>query len=324
MIRVYVLSGVVCLLLAATATSVLPTDLWFVRAIDMAREPLMALAGIAALVAFGLPKWRVWIVLACALVVAINLWRVWPYTVLAPDEIDKVSIRVSNVPIDKDANCFVAYALNVKMKNRDFAPVLDQIRAADADVVLLMEPDARWSRALQPVLEGYPEIHRHPQDDAYGMSFATRLDIEGLSWRENTSRNTPTLYATLGLPNGKFVDFIGLHPKPPLPGQDTAKRDANIAKAGAAVAKGTPALVMGDFNDVPWSRTTTRLREEGDWMDPRIGRGSYPTFPASSVPLGWPLDQIMVKGGLRLMDFQVMPATSADHRAIRATLCLDR
>ena len=308
-------------LLAVTAVSLAPSDTWFIRAVDVAREPLMALAGVLAQCAIGLPKWRKRILTVSVLVVLLNLWRIWPYSWLAPAEIDTVPGNSASATMGEAAQCFTAYALNVKMENRDYAPVIEQVRAADADIVLLMETDRAWAEALRPALGEYPAIEEHPQDDTYGMVFATRLDLQSITYRENTSRNTPTLYAMLGLPNGDSFEFIGLHPKPPLPGQDTGKRDANIARAGSAVPRGNPAIVMGDFNDVPWSRTTTRFREEGGWVDPRIGRGTYPTFPASYVPLGWPLDQVMVKGGVRVADFTVMPATSADHRAMKAEFC---
>ncbi|RPF70795.1 hypothetical protein EG799_03540 [Aurantiacibacter spongiae] len=78
---------------------------------------------------------------------------------------------------------------------------------------------------------------------------------------------------------------------------------------------------MGDFNDVRWSRTTTTFREMGDWPDPRLGRGTFPTFPSDHLWLGWPLDQIMVKGALDLRSFEVLPDDGSDHRAMLAVLC---
>ena len=80
-------------------------------------------------------------------------------------------------------------------------------------------------------------------------------------------------------------------------------------------------MVMGDFNDVPWSRTTTRFRETGDWRDPRIGRGTYATFPSRYLFAGWPLDQLMVKGDLEVGSFAVLPDNGSDHRAMYTRVC---
>ena len=61
--------------------------------------------------------------------------------------------------------------------------------------------------------------------------------------------------------------------------------------------------------------------EAGDWRDPRIGRGTYPTFPADLRAIGWPLDQLMLKGDLDLQSFAVLPDNGSDHRAMIARLC---
>ncbi len=139
----------------------------------------------------------------------------------------------------------------------------------------------------------------------------------------NTSSDTPTLYATLRLANGSAFEFIGLHPRPPLPGESTKKRDANITRAGSITPdKLADVLVMGDFNDVPWSSTTTRFREDGDYRDPRAGRGTYATFPASMAFIGWPLDQIMVKNAVRVQSFEILENVGADHLPVKGRFCV--
>ena len=47
----------------------------------------------------------------------------------------------------------------------------------------------------------------------------------------------------------------------------------------------------------------------------------YPTFPADWLLLGWPLDQIMIKGRLDLQSFEVLPDNGSDHRALLAHFC---
>ncbi|ANU06413.1 endonuclease/exonuclease/phosphatase family protein [Paraurantiacibacter namhicola] len=306
------------LALLAILASLVPTDFWLVRSIDLVREPLVFLCTALGIAAFFIVRCRRWLIVgAFGLAALINLWRMWPYLAIAPAQIASIG-----APGAADDACFSAMSINVKQENRDFAPVLEQIRLADPDILLLMETDQRWLDALAPVLTAYPTLEEYPLDNAYGMAFATRLPFLEGTYVENTSRDTPTFYGAMALPGGGAFEFIGLHPKPPLPGQSTAKRDANIARAGSTTPrKAAEAIVMGDFNDVPWSRTTAGFREAGGWRDPRIGRGAYPTFPAGMTWLGWPLDQLMVKGDLTIKSFEVMEQTSADHRAMLATIC---
>ncbi|WP_145916993.1 endonuclease/exonuclease/phosphatase family protein [Erythrobacter sp. QSSC1-22B] len=196
------------------------------------------------------------------------------------------------------------------------------MRRYDPDLLFLMETDQPWIDALEPVLAQYGHVQRQPQPEAFGLVFATRLPVLKSNVVENTHRDTPTLYATLQPDGSPPIEFIGLHPKPPLPGWDTETRDENIVNAGIQTPDRLPdAFVMGDFNDVPWSRTTTKFRAVGDWRDPRIGRGTYPTFPADKLLPGWPLDQLMLKGELDLRSFEVLPDNGSDHRAVLANFC---
>ena len=82
-------------------------------------------------------------------------------------------------------------------------------------------------------------------------------------------------------------------------------------------------LAIGDFNDVPWSRTTERFREEGNFLDPRAGRGSFASFPADYAWLGWPLDQIMVKDGVKVERLEIGEDVGSDHLPLMARVCVD-
>ncbi len=306
------------LLALVTAISLIPSDFWFIRALDTIRQPLVFVGMALMVLALIFGGGRRWLAAALsALVVVLNLSRVYPYLFFAEPQVALAE------PID--GSCFSALAVNVKVKNKDYAGILRQIERVDPDVLLLMETDEVWVRELRPALAAYPHVNSHPQAEAFGMVFATRLPVVKSRMVENTHRDTPTLYATLRAPDAGLFEFIGLHPKPPLPGWDTEKRDRNIINAGTQTPDRLPdAVVMGDFNDVPWSRTVTRFREASDWRDPRIGRGTYPTFPADYLWLGWPLDQLMVKGGIGIRSFRVMPDNGSDHRAMLGEFCLDQ
>ncbi|BDI60840.1 endonuclease/exonuclease/phosphatase family protein [Qipengyuania nanhaisediminis] len=312
-----ILLAFAALILGLMLISLIPSDMWLVRTIDLVREPLSYLALlllVISLIAGSSLRWVTAAMLTLAL--AINVYRVWPYMPVAVTEIALAENGASN------DRCFTAVSANVKVKNSDYDRLIDQLRRYDPDVVFLMETDQAWVRELEGFLAQYPHVDRHPQPEAFGLVFASRIPVAKSNIVENTHRDTPTLYATLQPANGAQVEFIGLHPKPPLPGWDTDLRDQNIVNAGVQTPDRLPdAIVMGDFNDVPWSRTTTQFREQGDWRDPRVGRGTYPTFPSDLLMLGWPLDQIMVKGRLELDAFEVMPANGSDHRAVWARLC---
>lgn len=313
-----VLLTLAILLLAAVLVSLIPSDAWFIRAMDLVREPVSYLAALLLLIAmFVGPRWRWATVAIFALAIGINVWRIWPYSFLAHSQLE-----MAGSPTATESRCFSAMSANVKVENRQYQKLANQLRRYNPDLLLLMETDETWVEALEPVLAGYSHVHRHPQPKGFGLVFATRLRVLKSNVVENTYRDTPTLYATVKPVSSLPIEFIGLHPKPPLPGWNTEMRDRSIVRAGVQTPDRLPhAFVMGDFNDVPWSRTTTKFREAGNWRDPRIGRGSYPTFPADMLLMGWPLDQLMLKGALRLGSFEILPDNGSDHRAVFARFC---
>ena len=305
------------LFLAATAlVSLYPTNRGLVRMLDFVREPAIWLAvaiGLLALLLAG--RLRRYVVLACLIAAAVNLFRLWPYTVLAQ----------AQLPLPDDVNgmsCARVLSLNVLQTNTQYDRVAQLIEREDPDVVLLMETNKAWVKALETPLSRYPYTLEMPLDNKYGMTFATRLQVEKAEMVANTNSNTPTLYATLRTADEARFELIGLHPRPPLPGESTAERDRNIARAGAVTPDRLDnVLAIGDFNDVPWSRTTHEFVQSGGYRDPRVGRGSFPTFPASFAFGGWPLDQLFVKNGVKVESFAILDDVGADHLPVMADVC---
>ena len=310
--------AILALLLILSLVSLYDTNRGAVRMLDFLREPMMILAGIFGIAAIFLarPRWITALLLAFV-TIGINLWRLWPYTFLAspqvalPDEVDGMS-------------CARVLAFNVLQSNDQYDRTAQLIDSVDPDILLLMETNAKWVEQLAPQLSRYSYRLDMPLENKYGMAFATRLRTDRAEMVANTSSNTPTLYATLRMGDGARFEVIGLHPRPPLPGESTAMRDANIAKAGAKTPDSLDnVLAIGDFNDVPWSRTTSRFAREGDYFDPRAGRGSFPTFPADYSFVGWPLDQIFVKNGVRVEELEIGQDVGSDHLPLIAKVCVD-
>ena len=82
------------------------------------------------------------------------------------------------------------------------------------------------------------------------------------------------------------------------------------------------AVVMGDLNDVAWSRTSDLFRRAGGMLDPRVGRGFYPTFNANYPLLRWPLDHLFVSPHFKVMQLDLLPDIGSDHLPIFFRLCL--
>lgn len=302
--------------LAGTLLSLVKTAAWQIRMLDMLREPVMYAAIALALLAILLAtRWRVVLAVVFALIACIQAVNLWPYFPLA-------KTQVALFQAD-EGECFKVLSLNVEQANDQYDRVARLIDAEQPDLLLLMETDQKWADALQPQLARYPEKVSRPLDNTYGMIFATSLDVTGADIVSDAGLDTPTLYASLTGPAGTPFDFVGLHPRPPLPGEDTQERDRAILRTDHKTAQiARDVVLVGDFNDVPWSRTMAALRERGDFDDPRVGRGTMPSFPADKLWLGWPLDHVLVRNGVGIRSFDILDDVGADHRPMRVVLCL--
>jgi hypothetical protein len=98
------------------------------------------------------------------------------------------------------------------------------------------------------------------------------------------------------------------------PFQASFGRDAELIVAAREIAaEGTPSVVAGDFNDVPWSRPCRIFQKLSGLLDPRLGRGLYNTFNAHSWISRWPLDHVFFSAEFRLVRIERQQATGSDH-----------
>jgi len=158
--------------------------------------------------------------------------------------------------------------------------------------------------------------------NTYGMILMSRLPMHGRLGHV-LQPGIPSADVALRLPGGEMVRLHGLHPEPPMPGDDSGERDAELVTVGRLIrAEGHAAIVVGDLNDVAWSRTSRIFRDVAGMVDPRVGRGFYPTFNARYPLLRWPLDHMFVTSHFELMQIDLLPDIGSDHFPIFFRLCL--
>lgn len=313
--------GLGLLLLGATALPLWDTPRWWVRMLDFPRPHLVVLMLVVAVAAIGLLDRRAiatWLLVAAlGGAVAYQASWLWMFTPLHRVE----APAVAGCAARDQLSVLVA---NVLEENRDTAPLMAAIAAHDPELVLVMEADRGWIEALEPVGRTHPHRLLHPRDDTWGIALYSRIDLGRAEVRYLVSSDTPSVLAPLRLASGAEVMLYGLHPKPPAPGWGTAERDAEFRLVAQEIRRAEGlALVVGDLNDVAWSRTTSRLRRGGGLLDPRIGRGFVSTFPTSVPgPLRVPIDHAMFTPGLSLIALERLDPIGSDHLPVLVRLCV--
>ncbi|MDF2232023.1 endonuclease/exonuclease/phosphatase family protein [Albimonas sp. CAU 1670] len=306
-------------LVVLTFLSVLETNLWWVRMTDFPRLQY-ALALVALLVALALARpagrgLRLGLAALALAALGFNATRIAPYFYTAEGDAQ------ASCPAESRLRVMVA---NVKRENRRAEPLLALVEARAPDVLLALETNAWWDERLSPLSSTMPHAVSEISADHFGMHLFSTRPLEGAEAVFPVAQDTPAILATVRLPSGEGVRFIGLHPRPPHPGQSATGRDGELMWA-AMQARGSqaPAVLAGDFNAVPWERTVERAQRIGALLDPREVAGFLPTYDAKSWWMSWPLDQVLHQEGLRLAGMRVLEGFGSDHYPVEADLCLE-
>ncbi|RKF13564.1 endonuclease/exonuclease/phosphatase family protein [Roseovarius spongiae] len=292
---------------------------WWIRMWEFPRLHIAAVA--LALILLALPveaPFKPLLLAGLLLCLVYQVAQIYPYLPFAPREVELIRNSTRDARV-----CLLA--ANVQMENRRHADLARIIDREDPDVLLLMETDAAWDRGLSPVLDRYATVRRKVTDDYYGMIFATRLPVDSVEWMYPSDDDTPAIKAVLREPGGSAFNFIGLHPRPPVPGNDTKARDEQIRRAAEMTSSADrPTACMGDFNDVAWSWTTRRFKRYGSFAEPRVGRGMVSSFHADYRLLRLPIDQFFLTPNIGLVSFERLEDFGSDHFPLKATITFEK
>ena len=195
-------------------------------------------------------------------------------------------------------------------------------------MVLAVETDAWWQRELDVLAPTHRYAVRQPQDNTYGMLVYSRLELVEPQIKFLVQPDVPSIHARVKLRSGALVELRCVHPRPPAPqeAKDAAPRDAELIVVGRELKekqKRAPAIVLGDLNDVAWSRTNYQFQELAGLLDPRIGRGFYHTFHARYPFLRYPLDHCFHTKHFRLVSFKRLRKFGSDHFPVAIKLSLE-
>ena len=314
----------VCAVLAIwlSGWSLIRRDEWWFRGADFPRLQilfvgLVALAGLLFINA----EWtsvRELLLLGVIAAVAYQLKMVLPYTPVWKKQV--LHVRQDQLNVEQQISLLVA---NVLTPNHKYHLLLEQINRLQPDVVLTLETDQVWQEALKPIEADYPYRVAVPQDNLYGMHLYSRLPLADTEVKFILSDETPSIHATIRLRSGLNVQLYCLHPKPPSPteAKDSTLRDAELLIVGDQIKDiDESCIVMGDLNDVAWSRTTRLFQRISGLLDPRVGRYFMNTFHADYPLLRWSLDHIFHSTDFGLVEMKRLPHIGSDHFPIYVVL----
>lgn len=213
-------------------------------------------------------------------------------------------------------------SVNLLLGRADAAAVMALVRQLRPDVLntqeltpgAVAELDAAGLRDLMP--------HRVLQAEwnAGGSGLFSRFPAEPLEGLLPPLEGHNMPAARLGLPGGSPIEFVDVHPVPPIGRKAELWQRALEALPGPG--RDTVRILAGDFNASLDHAPMRRLLARGyqDAAD-QVGAGLIPTWPANKrIPPIITIDHVLVdrRVGVRAVSVHDVPGT--DHRAVFADL----
>ncbi len=312
-------------LLILTLASILPwveTNVWWIRYLDFVRIQIFAGLMILMILWLVAGAWRSRIGLLAAAAAVLgggyHVAKLYPYFSVTED----AAIGMASCDQGSAVRIMIA---NVQKTNHHSAELKRLVSETAPDVLLLMETNEWWDEQISDWSVDFPYKVQHIPEEAtfFGMHVLSKFPLMDPQTRFYFGADTPTILSGVQLSDSTLVQFVGVHPRPPLYwSQPTTLRDGAILQAALdAREAGLPTVVAGDLNATPWERVTRRAIRIGGLLDPRVGRGIYPTYQAAGSLFSWPLDQILFQEGFGLVDYRVLADFGSDHLPVVAELC---
>lgn len=215
---------------------------------------------------------------------------------------------------------------NVYQFNKDYDRFIRLIEKYQPDVFLTMESNGDWEKAMRGLEKAYPYQHKVTLENTYGMHFYSKMEIENAQTHYFVADDIPSIEAHLKTKDGFRFVFFGVHPPPPSPTEEetSKERDGDLLSTAKRVKDlHQPVIVVGDFNNVAWSRSSILFRKTSGLIDPRIGHSFVSTFHAKYRLLRFPIDLMFHSDDIFIKELKTLENFGSDHLPVYCEFFID-
>jgi endonuclease/exonuclease/phosphatase (EEP) superfamily protein YafD len=205
---------------------------------------------------------------------------------------------------------------NVFQENTQYIRFVSLIQKYKPDIFITMESNQDWEKALFVFENDYPYRIKVPLENTYGMHLYSRLKIKGSTVHYFVADDLPSIEAKIETKDRYTFTLFAIHPPPPSPTEEvnSKERDGELLSVAKKVrANANSSLVVGDFNNVAWSRSSKLFRKTSQMIDGRIGRGFITTFHAEYWLLRYPIDLMFHTADIFVTELRRLEYFGSDH-----------
>jgi len=212
--------------------------------------------------------------------------------------------------------------LSINVSYRPFSArrLLEIIREADADVLIVQELTPHAESVLAALDTEFPHNRKFPANGPYGIGIWSRYELESGATIAISRR--PAIEARVRGPSSTFT-VIGVHLSAPITQRRAAARNQELRALAAHVAAiEGPLIVAGDFNATPYSPYFVEWLEATGLTDSRRGRTLSVSWPTMLPIAGIPIDHVTVNDDFTILSHRRLANFESDHYGVLVELVL--
>ena len=281
---------------------------WIIELTTHFRVQYLAITGVLLTLVLLRRRWG-----ACAVLVAAGAVSAAPVLPYLPLDLDAERAAATAAPIK---------VLSVNVSFRQFSPrrLLEIVREADPDVVIVQELTPHAETVLADLDAAFAYHRKFPAEGAYGIGLWSRLTVE--SSMTFALGRVPAIEARLRAPEGAFT-IIGVHLRAPTNSRRAAARNQELGELAArSAAVSEPLIVAGDFNVTPYSPYYRDWLDASGLRDSRRGRTLSVSWPTLLPWFGIPIDHVAVNDGFEILSHRRLPDFESDHSGVLGEVAL--
>lgn len=235
----------------------------------------------------------------------------------------QASRKMSDVATRAAPSTLRVLSMNLLFLSNDKERVLAQIRAANADVIVLQEYHQDWDLDLYPALrETYPFESRPLREGIFGQAVYSRVPFveEPTLLRLHKDDYCPQIGIVVNV-GGREIEVWDVHLISPSSAEYITRQCEQVRVLRANIDKRQrPIVLLGDFNSTAMSWTAGALRSLGlHEAHAAVGSGrgaTWPMLPIVRYVPGVRIDQAWASGEIEWLSSRVMGETGSDHLPI--------
>lgn len=313
--------GLSILLLVLTVLPKIPSSYWVFRVPDFGKIQITYFTVFTIVLGFFLTHhpYFLYVQIGLAIILIYHSITLIKYTPL-------FKVKKYHQGQHASENCHFISA-NVYQFNTEYERFIQLIKKNKPEIFLTMESNGDWEKAMRVLENDYPYQHKVTLENTYGMHLYSKIEIEKATTHYFVADDIPSIEAHMKTKDGYRFVFFGVHPPPPSPTEEetSKERDGDILSVAKRVHDGIdkPVIVVGDFNNVAWSKSSILFRKTSHLIDPRIGRAFISTFHAKYRFLRFPIDLMFHSEDIFIKELKTLENFGSDHLPVYCEFFID-